>query len=399
MNPHPIQSGTPTWRRLPLLAMLFIGALPDAMVVPVLRQLTVERYGVGVGDAHAFMAVNLIGAILAAGLIGRMLRRWSERWVLCSAALVNGLLLWIMALPIGFVPTLALRAIEGGADLLVYAVLFARLARVGPASTRGRRMGAAGTVMLLGIAGGIGFGGVVGADHSESSLWAGGAACLVVAALAVLLVREGGSERAPARTHRAFPGRASAMICADRAIGGLLATTLPIYMTSAAGLDTPTTGGLIGLCMLMTALGAWPAGRLVDRFGWRPLRLGAGAVYAGGFAATPVLLGSDLAAAGAVLVAVGLAGAVLFACSLSVAASGRGASEMASYHASGNAGFLLGTMGAGALLTGLGGAEPDPGAYLSVFLLFAAFHAAMTAGSAARVPVRDGTLRVPGAPA
>ena len=36
--------------------LLGIAAIPDAMVVPVLHDLTVERFGVSEGAAHAFMA-------------------------------------------------------------------------------------------------------------------------------------------------------------------------------------------------------------------------------------------------------------------------------------------------------------------------------------------------------
>lgn len=103
--------------------MLFLCARPDAMVVPVLRQLMVERYGVTIGAAHAFMWVNLVGAMVCVRFIKGWQHRLGDRGLLVAAAFVNGGLLAAMALPIGFGPTLALRALEGAADLRVYAVL------------------------------------------------------------------------------------------------------------------------------------------------------------------------------------------------------------------------------------------------------------------------------------
>ena len=50
--------------RIGAMVLLFLSALPDAMVVPVLHQLMVERYGVSAAAAHAFMCVNLLGALV-----------------------------------------------------------------------------------------------------------------------------------------------------------------------------------------------------------------------------------------------------------------------------------------------------------------------------------------------
>lgn len=125
--------------------MLFLCALPDAMVVPVLRQLMVERYGVTIGAAHAFMWVNLVGAMVCVRFLKGRQHRLGDRGLLVAAAFLNGGLLAAMALPIGFGPTLALRALEGAADLIVYAILFNLIAQLGSPSTRGRRMGMAAT--------------------------------------------------------------------------------------------------------------------------------------------------------------------------------------------------------------------------------------------------------------
>ena len=50
--------------------LLVLTALPDAMVVPILEEILVERYDVGPGIAHAFLAVNLIGGLCAIPILG-----------------------------------------------------------------------------------------------------------------------------------------------------------------------------------------------------------------------------------------------------------------------------------------------------------------------------------------
>ncbi len=373
---------------LTALAMLFACALPDAMVVPVLRQLLVERYGVSIGAAHAFMYVNLIGALFCVRFIRGWQRRFGDRELIFGAALLNGVLLAAMALPIGFAPTLALRGIEGAADLVVYAVLFNRLARLGSASTRGRRMGAAATSMMLGIAGGVGIGGLVGGHNAVLSLWFGAAACLIVAALAGIVLGRHDNDvnvRTPdihpiadALSNRGL-WPVMMMMFSDRAVAALLATTVPLYMTSVAGLTSARTGALVGISMLMTALGAWPAGWLVERIGSNRMRRIAGCMYAGGVLSIPFIIHANFGIALAGMIVIGIAGAALFASSLvAVTNSGRGAAGMGGYHTAGNMGFLLGTVAAGSLISLLSSGEPGEQVYITILTLYAMFHFSVT---------------------
>ena len=376
------------WSVFAACSLLFISALPDAMVVPVLRQLLVERYGVSVGAAHAFMSVNLIGALAGIGLAGFLRRRFDLVSTITIAALANAALLAMMAVPIGFVPTLVLRCVEGAADLTVYAVLFAFIAQAGPPSTRGRRMGAAATSMMLGIALGVGLGGIIGAQTAALCLWAGALACVVVAAAVGLTLRPNRDQRTGPRSRNSVAQRGVqsrpiwrplAMMFSDRFVSALLATTVPLYLASVTDMSPAAIGGLVGLAMLMTALGTWPAGRLADRIGSLRLRLIAGCIYAPGVALIPLAVSGNLTIAIIDFVLIGLAGAALFASSLvAVCDSDRGTVGMGAYHAAGNAGFLVGPLLAGAALSLLGGSEPGASVYLFVFGGFALIHGAVT---------------------
>lgn len=377
------------WSVLAACGLLFLSALPDAMVVPVLRQLLVERYGVSVGAAHAFMSVNLIGALAGIGLAGFLRRRCNLVNTITIAALANAALLAMMAVPIGFVPTLVLRCIEGAADLTVYAVLFAFIARAGSPATRGRRMGAAATAMMLGIAIGVGLGGIIGAQTAVLCLWAGAIACVIVAAAVGLTLRphrDQGNERSSRSTTLERRGesrpiwRPLAMMFSDRFVAALLATTVPLYLASVTDFSPAAIGGFVGLAMLMTALGTWPAGRIADRIGSLRLRLIAGCIYAPGVALIPLAVSGNLAIMIIDFALIGLAGAALFASSLvAVCDSERGTAGMGAYHAAGNAGFLIGPLAAGAALSLLGGSEPGASVYLFVFGGFALIHGTVTA--------------------
>ena len=50
-------------RLLSVILLLFLATLPDAMMPIALKVIAVDRYGVSAGQAHWFMAVNLIGEI------------------------------------------------------------------------------------------------------------------------------------------------------------------------------------------------------------------------------------------------------------------------------------------------------------------------------------------------
>lgn len=370
-----------------MLGLLFICGLPDAMVVPVLKQLMVDRYGVSVGAAHLFMAVNLIGAGAAALVIGRLRVFANTGRAIRLAAFANAVLLGLLALPSGVEVTFFLRTLEGAADIIVYALLFDLISRTGPAGSRGSRMGLAAMVMMLGIATGMGLGGVVGADRPVNTLWAGALACLSASVVSLFVLPAGtGRPWMKLRTQQELEAKPEVralapsllMMFSDRAVASLFVATLPLYLTSVVGLSPAVAGGLIGTSMLVLAVATWPMGRLVDRLGALRIRTACSLVYATLVAAFSFAFEGRLAVGLAVIVFVGLAGAGLFASSLIlVTRQGGRAGAMAAYYAAGNAGFLVGPLLAGWVITSIGGPHPPAIAYHTVFWGFAALHLAL----------------------
>ncbi|MCA9295457.1 MAG: MFS transporter [Phycisphaerales bacterium] len=372
--------------------MLFMSAIPDATVVPVLKGLLVDRYGVEPGPAHAFMAVNLLGALCSAPLASVLRRRVGQRTTIAFAAVMNGILLALMALPIGFWPTLALRTVEGAMDLIVYAVLFAAVGDAGSAARRGSRMGAAATAMMLGISCGLGLGGVIGQHNATYSLWMGAAACVIVGVMAVRVVS---TNRQASVRNVEPPDRNRGdrqplwpvlmMMFSDRCLSSLLVTTVPLYLTIQIRMDEQTAAGMIGVAMLLLALGAWPAGRLADRHGPLALRVMAGLMFASMFTVLPFVARAPMLMLG-VMAGLGLSGAALFACSLElVHRSGRGVAGMHLLHAAGNAGFFVGPVVAGTVLTFWPSytAESALQGYIVVMFGFALLHVLATGVSTA----------------
>ena len=365
------------WR---LAALVFVSAIPDTIVVAVLKDLFVDRYGVSAPWAQAFMAINLPGALVALPVLALLRRRMSLRALLVSASLLDAALLLAMWSPVGFGATLALRAVEGVTDVIVFAALFEAVRRRAGHGL-GLALGAASTALTLGLAVGVVLGGV-------ATKLGGATTVFPMAAAACLLVGLAGWSWRDLFTHGAAPTPLSerddgargiswppmAMTFADRATGGVLTATLPIMFASFLGFTPVERGLMIGLPLAFMALGTAPAGWLVDRHGAPRVRLCAGLVYAAAIVAVGALGGSGLLLTGALLLA-GAAGAALLASSLDLAAlGGHGAIDMGGFRAAGDLGYFFGTATAAAMAAGFGGASPALGDYSIVLFVFAGFH-------------------------
>lgn len=388
------------------------------MAAPVLKELFVDRYGVDARGAQVFMAVNLLGAIAAVPLLVWARRRVGAVALVIAASLADGMLLLALAAPVGFVPSLVLRAVEGVTDVVVFAALF-DMVRAASGGHAARGLGLASTPLLLGLGAGAVLGGQAaqmvgqGSDAAAAAVFGASAGFCVLAAILVWLGRRSlGQLRAPTKETRppeprnpavdVLPGRfddrprplwwSCAMAFADRATGGLITGTLPLVLADALGYSRRERGWLIGIPLLLMALCTGPAGMLCDRVGSLRMRLVAGIAYALSIAAIP-LAGDQQGLLLLAMVGVGLAGSVLFSSSLALAAeSARGAVGLGAFRAAGDMGFFAGTTLSIALLALLGRDAPSYSDYAWVILGFAAGHLAVT-GVLAALAAR-GALRV-----
>ncbi len=360
-----------------VILLIFLSALPDALVVPVLKDLFADRYGVSTAQAQLFLAVNLLGALLAIPLVKYMRQRMSGWAVVSSTAIVDGILLAIMWLPIGFAGTLALRTIEGAVDVATFAALFQMLGR-SDQQHRAWKLGLGATVLVAGLGIGAVLGGFLTklAGSAAVTLIVGSVSCVSTGILAIVfrstlermvqlaksstidVVMDGqelqvNSAIQPAIQPAIHPAIQSAiqpgkiwpilfMAATDRATGAILTAVFASFLLSGLGYTPEQRGMLVGLPLLLMAIGAAPAGWFADRFGALRTRTLAAIVYAIALGIVPFLGANTLMLALALLI-LGVAAAPLLPASLAlVLVTNRGMSGLAAFRAAGDIGYFTG---------------------------------------------------------
>jgi MFS family permease len=402
--------------------LIFLSALPDAMVVPVLKDLCVDRYGVTRTEAQAFLLVNLLGAAAAIGVVARLQRSVGPIRLLIVASLLDAILIACLWLPLGWPGTMAVRALEGVPDAITFGVLMQLLGRTVPGSVASR-LGLGSMVLLGGVGLGMAMGGLAaklmgpGSERVVFVLGAGSSA--LVALLAAMRPRlleasvedrpaddrvtrstphgftrgsvqphsvpaanalGGSGESARARTVPAWVVLAMAFV--DRATGGVLTGTLSLFLAGFFPYDAGERGWMVGLPLLAMALGAWPAGFLAQRVGILRVRQWAGGIYAVALAAVP-FVGDAQPALVSVLAVLGLAGAALLPTSLALEhAVDRGPVGFTAFATSGGVGYASGAV---IPVMVLGVAGDAASSYQGVIVGFALLHAAVTCCAVATV--------------
>ena len=330
--------------------LLGVAAIPDAMVVPVLHDLTVERFGVSEGAAHAFMAVNFVGALLVVGLLALLNRRIPTSKLLVIAAASSCVLMAGMATVESWWALLVLRCLEGGADLILLSIPFRMIAACGSKKHYGMRMGVAFAVMFLALAFGVGFGSFIGSENATNVLWSAAVSSGILLLIAsIVRVTVDNTSISPRPLQGGCPLIPSEWIGAsflaiDRGLSALVSVTLPILITSGFNVNSYTLGVALGGMFVVLALFSTPAGLLADRIGGIRLRLIASILCGVGLAGLglmrwlpPVVILSPCL----LLYGAGAAGLMPSAFSASVR---REASTLvfSSLHAAGQCGYALG---------------------------------------------------------
>jgi MFS family permease len=328
------------------------------MVSALLRALSVDRFGITEGAAHALLAAGLVGGLLVVPGLRVLRRRVSMPVGVAVSSLANALLLPLLAWAPSFGTLIALRVLEGAADLVTLVLLLDAIGSAGPTGQEGRRFGIAGFVLMLGLACGAVAAGAIGEWSPAGAFAAGAVPCAVVAALAWRAKPATGDAGDAARPRgRSYSPwhPAAAMMFGDRCLAGVLSATGSLYLSGALGLSPARVGGFIGVVLGLMALGNVPMGLLMDRIGPLATRMIGGSIYGLSF----VLLAGVVRDGGASLLTVamvlmGVGGAALIPSALSLANHGRdGATDMGWVQVAGNAGYLLGIVGGGLALAGI----------------------------------------------
>lgn len=328
--------------------------LPATLVAPAIRPLFAAQHGGAEGPMHAFMAVNMVGAAVAAPLLaGWARRRGSARGLLVGLAAADAALLVAVSLPLPVALVLGLRTLEGAAHVGAATLLLARMSTVGRVVGQGRAMGLAGGAIMLAVATGSGLGGLLvglgpAAPFGAGALLAG----LVAAAVARRpadrwrLEPSAVRRRLPRLPRALWPAVSLAFVA--RFTVGCLVVTFALFAHGVHGLSDASVGGLYALLTYPFALATYPAARLGERLP-RACLMGGGAVA---YAASIAGLGFvDAAWLPALMLSAGLGSAAIFAsilCDASEHAGPEGRSAaMAWVNAAGCLGMVAGPAVAG----------------------------------------------------
>ncbi|MBC8203391.1 MAG: MFS transporter [Planctomycetes bacterium] len=259
--------------------LLGLAAIPDAMIVPVLHDLTVDRFGVSESAAHLLMAVNLLGAILAVGLLFVFKRRFPSSVLLLASAILSAIFMAGMALSTTWWAMLAFRCLEGGADLVLLSVPFRLIASAGRKERYGGRMGGGFTVMMVALALGVGLGGFIGRESPVAVLWVGVSIMALLTPI-ILIVRRtvDNVPTSPVPEPHSCPlipkeWLGAGFLAIDRGLAALVSTSLPLLLASGFNIGKMTLGlALAGMFLALASFSA-PVGVLADRHGGGKIRL------------------------------------------------------------------------------------------------------------------------------
>ena len=379
-----------------IVLLIFLSAMPDTMAAPVVRELFMDRYGASPGLAQMFNGINLLGAFAALPLLWFLRGKSHSVALVIWGSIADALLLAAMALPLGLEWTLVVRALEGVTDVIVFAALF-DLVRRSSRGYVGAGMGIASTPLLMGLGFGAMFGGLVVRQSAggASANWLFGLSAvlsILVAGIAFIVRRRfeaiepsadidisnSGMNLKSNRQVRDPMWPSLAMTFSDRATGGLITGTLPIALSQVFGYSPLVRGLLVGLPLLLMALGTGPAGWLCDRIGSLRVRIFAGVAYAASFALLSVA-GDQAIPLGIVMVIIGISASALFSSSIAlVIRSGPATMALGAFRGAGDLGFLSGTAFSVFLLSSMGGESPTYSNYAAVLTIFAGFHALTT---------------------
>jgi MFS family permease len=354
-----MHDGLSRGRGLLLALVTFLLMLPETLPVPVLRPLVLERFAVGPALTSLFLSANMVGALLTAPLVGLFVDRTGRRRRLAVLALfVDAALMQGLAHPHDYPTFLLLRTFEGAAHITALTLVMSLVADAA-GTHRGRALGLLGAGLTLGIACGALLGGLLGKRDPLLTLHVGSAVLLVAALGAAWLLppdapaahRPGLREllRALAAEPRMRAPLALAFV--DRFTVGFFTTGFPLLAASVHGADSPRIGMLLAAFLFPFALLSYPFGRLAERWSraqlvfWGSLLYGLGVLFVG-FVPLPGLW--------ALMPVLGITSAVMFVPTLLWLLErspdvGR-TTAMASFHAAGSLGFLVGPACCGALV-------------------------------------------------
>jgi MFS family permease len=280
----PSRSGILDILRIPEIRAILIGTfaimLGFGILYPILP-LYARSFGVGYRDigllAAAFGFTRLAFDLVA----GRFIARFGERAMATWGAIVVGVSSALAAMAPTFNLLVLFRGIGGAGSSLFFAAALAYLLKTVDKPVMGRVMGVYYGVFNLGFIAGPPIGGLAaGLFGPASALWIYAGSCLIAGWLYWHFLRDpetGGVQEHRSlraiRWNRAFIATLGANLAQAWFIGSVYNVLVPMYGKDLLGMSALGIGVAIAINSAAETLSLYPAGRISDRIGRKPLLL------------------------------------------------------------------------------------------------------------------------------
>ena len=361
--------------RLWLGALLVLGAmLPGTIVIPVVRSFVTSAWPGAEWLMHAFIAVNLLGAVVGGPLLAVRAERMGRRRLVAGvSAVLDGALLMSVTLAPPVWLLLALRFVQGAVYIAAVSILMGTIRRQ---SKSPAAMGVVGSAVVLSILIGIPLGAILAKTSPTLPLLVGGVIGVLTGFVAWLSLPQSTDAEQSQVTFRSLIFDAPALRAPTIVVGlerfavGALIVPLQLYGHYVLAVPDSQVNGWFSAFLMIFALGTWPMARLGDRVDrWKLIALGA-LVYSGSYVVLPFVPVQSIVV---VLSFAGLASAAIYGPSLGLASQAvpdtARASAMAVLNAAGTLGMFLGSTLAGGVSSAMLSAGVERGAaYTTVFV-------------------------------
>jgi len=349
--------------------LAFMCVLSGTLLIPAVRPFMAWAAPGNESAAHAFMALNMLGAVLAAPIVVRLTSKVrSPARLIAGLALADGVLLALLTCGLPLNLMLAIRTVQGALNVGALSVLLGA-APTGEQAGRGSRYGLLGAAMMLGVAAGAPLGALCLTLGARAPVLAG---ALLLLAVAAVVPRVAIERVAPSPSSwRNVPFLPMAWVFAERFAIGLFVVTFSFHARECLGISDRRVGLLLTAFLLPFGGAVYPAGMLTDRWGAAKVAVLGLFAYGAAFLALPSASELQLLP---LMLLLGLSSAAVFAAAMREAAKGANVAAriaaMSGLSSAGSLGMLLGTALAGIASAAFRAhGQPAPAAHSLIFVV------------------------------
>jgi MFS family permease len=340
-----------TKRHSAVYALLVFGAmLPATIVIPVLRSFVELHWPNQEWLMHAFLAVNLLGAVALGPFIAVKAERLSKRRLISTLSIVtDGLLLLLVSTAPAMAPLIFIRFIQGGAYISGVSILMGSIRR------NATHAGIVGSAAILAILIGIPIGAIAGKTNPALPFYIGAASGILTGLLSYFILPVNtDSEHSDVSFVQLLKSKAllmpSVVVGLERLAVGAFVVTLQLYGHHVLDVPMQKISTWFSIFLATFALSTFPMAKWADSIGKMKLISIGALTYAATFILIPWVSVSLLPivffiggiASGAIY------GPCLQLASAAVSVNAR-SSAMAFLNAAGTLGMFIGSTLAGVL--------------------------------------------------